>query len=180
MKRMQYDRKTTMPTATAPSPLSNVASFDGSTSSLGNPRASSTGGGGFGFQPDLSSASPDQLKRFTDTLSNLTYSVSAGGYLFNDEAQNANSYYNKFGAGKGGNPIANKQAHDLYGEIGGFPTKAVATPALTRLRESHPGLGAGAAGPSFNERLGDVGDNPFASQAGFGSTWEGPWDIPGY
>lgn len=182
---MQIDRRQaatpSAPTAAAPattsvgstSPLGSVANFGGGTESLGNPRAISTGGSGFGFQPDLSGASPEQLKRFTDTLSHLVYSVPAGGYITQDEAQNANSWYNKFGTNSGGNPGANKAAHDIYGEIGGFPTKAIGTPALTRLQSDNPGLPV-SHGPSFNDRLGALPNNPF------GPTYEGPYAIPGY
>jgi hypothetical protein len=181
MKKMEMDRRNQGATApSAPtSPLTGVANFPGSPNSLGNPRAMSTGGSGFGFQPDLSGASPGQLSNWMNTLSHLVYSVPAGGYISETDAQNANSWYNKFGQGSGGNPASNRAAHDVYAEIGGFPTQAIGTPALAKLQASHPGL-KGASGPSFNERLGSLAGNPFAKDAGFGPTWEGPWDIPGY
>jgi hypothetical protein len=127
--------------------------------------------------PDLSQANPETLGRLN--INNLVYSVSAGGYLTQPEASNANSWYNKFGAGSGGDPSANAQASAFYNYIGSLPTRAVGTPALNQFYSQFGGQPA--SGPSYNSRLSDTFNNasPYMQnqfqQAGFGRTYGGPW-----
>lgn len=109
--------------------------------------------------PDLSRADPATLNRLN--IDDLIYSVSAGGYLTRAEAENANSWYNKFGQGSGGDPLANRQAARLYGYIGSLPTRAMGTPALNQFYNQFGG--STPSGPSFNSIL--------------GSQWQGPWEF---
>lgn len=150
---MQYDPRQPYPSTTpTPTPIT------------GNVTATSVGAGSpFGWTPTLT---PEQQMTLLGGLSKLTYSAPAGGYLFNDEAQNANSYYNKFGAGGGGDPRANAFARSLYGVVGNAPTHPGMTAALQSLYQN-TGLQP-RQGPSFNERLGGMG--PYA----------GPWGFGGY
>jgi hypothetical protein len=125
--------------------------------------ATSVGAGSpFGWQPILT---PEQSAQLMRGLSQLTYSVPAGGYLFNTEAQNANSYYNKFGAGGGGQPEANALARSLYGMVGNAPTQPGMTAALASLYQN-TGLQP-RQGPSLTSRMGAMGP------------YYGPWEFGG-
>jgi hypothetical protein len=150
---------TPVPTTPAPAPVAP-----------GNVKATSiTAGSPFGFSPDLSSWSPQQIGDFMRGLSNLTYSAPAGGYVFSNEAQNANSYYNKFGAGGGGDPRANAAARSLWGPLGNLPTVPNATAALAALYQN-TGLKP-TQGPSLNERL---------ATTGLTGPYYGPNEFKGY
>lgn len=129
--------------------------------------------------PDLSYADPRTLGRLD--ISNLIYSSSAGGYLTRADAENANSYYNKFGAGGGGDPTANQRAASYYGYIGSLPTRPIGTPALNQLYSF--GGTRPAPGPSYNTTLGNLfgSASPFMQSqfraAGFGPTYTGPFEF---
>lgn len=110
--------------------------------------------------PDLSRANPSTLGRLD--ISNLIYSPNAGGYLTRSEAENANSWYTKFGQGSGGDPLANRSAARFYGYIGSLPTRAMGTPALNQYYNQFGG-GSAPGGPSFNSML--------------GSQWQGPYQF---
>jgi hypothetical protein len=148
---------------TAPLPTSSPMS--------GNVTATSISSGSpFGRTPSLT---PEQSKQIMGMLGGLTYSVPAGGYLFSNEAQNANSYYNKFGAGGGGNPAANRLATEAYGIMGNAPTVPGMTAALQSLY-TNSGL-TPRQGPSYNAILANAGQGPY----------QGPWGsfgqrLPGY
>lgn len=157
--------------SSAPSPLSSVADFSGSNSSLGNPRAYSVSAPMFGSRPDIPA---DQLAGISKRLSGLVYSVAAGGYLNASEARDANSWYNKFGNGSGGDPTANRAAQDVFSEIGNYPTVANETPALGRLRATTPGLAAPSQGPSLNSTIAGIPADERRA-AGVGDVWQGPW-----
>jgi hypothetical protein len=132
----------------------------------GNVTASSVSGPALGFTPFLT---PEQQATLTRGLSNLTYSLPAGGYVSRDEANNANSYYSKFGAGGGGDPRANRAAGELFGVVGNAPTVPRITAALGSLYQRtgyQPALG-----PSFNERL---------AGTGFEGPYRGPYEYEGY
>jgi hypothetical protein len=123
----------------------------------GNVTATSVGAGSpLGWQPVLT---PDQTAQLMRGLSQITYSVPAGGYLFNTEAQNANSFYNKFGAGGGGQGEANALARSLYGMVGNAPTVPGMTAALQSLYQN-TGLQP-RQGPSLTSRLGTPYYGPF-------------------
>lgn len=107
--------------------------------------------------PDLSKANPATLGRLN--IGNLIYSANAGGYLTRAEAENANSWYNKFGQGTGGDPGANRAAAAYYGYIGSLPTRPIGTPALNMF---YGAFGGGApSGPSFNSILGNQWQGPY-------------------
>jgi hypothetical protein len=135
----------------------------------GNVTATSISSGSpFGRTPNLT---PEQAQQVAGLLSGLTYSVPAGGYLFNNEAQNANSYYNKFGAGGGGDPAANALATKAYGITGNAPTIPGMTTALASLY-ANSGLKP-TEGPSYNSILGGAGQGAY----------QGPWPVgrlPGF
>lgn len=124
----------------------------------------SAGAGSTGFNypfglptPDLRYADQGTLNRLN--ISNLIYSPTAGGYLTQGEANNANSYYNKFGAGQGGDPQANKMASAYYNYIGSLPTRPIGTPALNQFYAQFGG-GYGS-GPSYNSILGGSYQGPY-------------------
>lgn len=121
----------------------------------------STGSSPFGaLIPDLSKATPDQLKYITDTLSNLTYSVNAGGYLTSGEANDPSSAYVRgyYGQNIGSDPNANRLASNVYDLIGSFPTRPVGTRALNALPGYTP-----SSGPSYNDKLGKPYGGPLTT-----------------
>jgi hypothetical protein len=137
----------------------------------GNVTATSVGSGSpFGRIPSLS---PAQQALVGSLLSGLTYSVPAGGYLTSAEAQNANSYYNKFGAGGGGDPAANALALRAYGIVGNAPTIPGMTAALSNLYSA--GGASPQLGPSYNQILTNAGQGPY--QTPWGSVGQ---RTPGY
>lgn len=107
--------------------------------------------------PDLSSLSPEARAALVNKLESYTWSVPGGGYLTNAEAQNANSYYNKFG---GSDPLANEAVGKIYSFIGSFPTTSGATAALQGLRQS--GGAPTTHYPPLNQILGKPYGGPFA------------------
>jgi hypothetical protein len=129
--------------------------------------------------PDLSQANPETLGRLN--INNLVYSVSVGGYLTQPEASNANSWYNKFGAGSGGDPTANARAAAYYNYLGTLPTRPVGTPALNQFYSQFGGQPA--SGPSLNSTLSNQFNNssPYMQgqlrEAGFGPSYTGPWQF---
>lgn len=146
------------PTTIAPPPApSNVTA-----------RASSTGGGGFGFSPDFSGMSPQQLQQMMEGLSNLTYSVPLGGYIFGSDATPESAYVRGYYGQPmtGGNPAANRAAGELYGEIGNLPTINRGSPALMEYQQGR-GISP-TRGPSMSSRMGALGP------------YQGPWTYPGY
>jgi len=137
-----------------------------------NVTATSTGSGGSPV-PDIRAADPSTLQRLLRGFSGLTYSVPAGGYIPTTEARNANSYWNKFGAGSGGDPTSNRAAAAFYSYLGTLPTTYARTPALQQLE----GAGPIGTGPSFNTKLEQAG--AFYPGSPFGNTgdWQGPWTF---
>lgn len=161
----------------------NQYGYGGYTSGNINPVASSYGVSPLSAPiPNLSSANPSTLGRLD--ISNLIYSAGAGGYLTAAEANNSNSYYNKFGSGGGGDPTANRQAAAYYNYIGGLPTQPLGTPALNQLY----GLTgqSPAQGPSYNSILSNASQGSFGSGYAnlFGNTYQGPFQfgqrLPGF
>jgi hypothetical protein len=154
---------------TSPTPTSPPGGLGGSQlgsffSAVNNVTAggTSTGSSPFGKEiPDLSKATPEQLKYITDTLSNLTYSLPLGGYITAAEANNPNSAFVKGYYGKpmtGGDSGANRLAQSVYDIIGGLPTRPIGTPALNTLPGYTP-----TAGPSYNDKLGRPYGGPFTT-----------------
>lgn len=129
-------------TATTPAPPS--------TSGSGNVTATSTGTTGIGgLAPDMSLADPSIVSAFNNL--GLVYSASAGGYIPGAQASNANSYYNKFGRGGGGDPMSNLAASNYYNYLGSLPTRSYGSMALAKLYQQ---TGQQAPrGPSFNSIL---------------------------
>lgn len=122
--------------------------------STGNPVANSSGSGSpFGFSPV--GGDPNILGK----LSDLVYSVPAGGYITADEAHNANSAQIKYNLQ---DPQANALAKSIYAYIGTLPTQANTTAALASLYQQ--GGAKPALGPSIQDRTG-------------GQPWDGPWGI---
>lgn len=126
-----------------------------------NPVGTATGGTGpFGITPYIP---PDQRGAFQaladSTINKLTWSEPAGGYISNVDAMNANSWYNKFGTGSGGDPNANARAAQFYGALGALPTTANTSPALATLNQ-RAGI-APALGPSLSQLLGTPYQGPF-------------------
>src|SRR5580765_2500452 len=134
---MTYDQRGQDSTVSAP--VSTTRNVTASSGSSGSP---------FGRTPSLT---PEQATQISGLVGNLTYSTTAGGYLFNDESQNANSWYNKFGAGGGGNPAANRRAEQAYAIMGSAPTVPGMTSALQSLYAA--GGGSPRLGPSYNDTL---------------------------
>lgn len=163
---IDYNKLIGGPPAPAPTPTNTMAPINAVGTASG-------GAGPFGFSP-----TGPGLAGLLEQLSNYTYSVPVGGYLSSADALNANSYYNKFGAGGGGNPAANQAVRGIYNQIGALPTTANTSPALAALNQSsgiQPKLG-----PSFNERLAELLAGPageVAKKAGFTSPYEGPFRI---
>lgn len=144
-----------------------------------NSVANSTGGTGFGSVPDFSS-NPKLQADLLKALGDYVYSVPAGGYISAADARNANSYYNKFGAGGGGDPGANRVMEQLYGQVGNLPTRPVESSALAKLYQSGAATRAPATGPSFNQTLSEVMQGPLgeaARDAGFTDRYRGFWDF---
>src|SRR6267154_1201156 len=86
----------------------------------------STGSSPFGtLIPDLSKATPEQLKFITDTLSNIQYSVPLGGYVSRDQANDPNSAFNRGYYNMTVRPPSGPQneARSVYDLIGSFPTR---------------------------------------------------------
>lgn len=143
----------------------------------GNPVANSVSPPAFGSHPQLT---PELMAQFSKLLGENTYSVEAGGYIPSNQAENANSYWNKFGAGSGGDPAANKAMGDFYATLGDQPTVANTSPALAQFNAS---TGASPTlGPSLNSTLGSLisGPNGPTIEKTFGPKYEGPFKIPGY
>jgi hypothetical protein len=157
---MAINKKT--PLTFSPSKLTdptNPSSLDTPPQSeFGNPSASSGGGASpLGRGPYIP---PDQLQAWADRLMGLdaVYSIEGGGYRSAADANNANSYYSKFG---GSDPRANQRVEDFYGDLGALPTAPNTTGALSQFNQQRgitPRLG-----PSINETL--------------GHPWQGPWNI---
>jgi hypothetical protein len=173
---------TTRPVPTAPAPLATPTQFRdvGMPSPLTDPNApftdpgsappvvhqdvsaTSTSGAPFGYHAVLT---PEQQATLIKGLSNLTYSVPQGGYVFNDP-RHPEGYARSL---VGGDPAANRAAAALYGTVGAAPTAPNITGALQNLYArtgQSPTLG-----PSFNERLAGTGlEGPYL----------GPYTTPGY
>lgn len=145
------------PTPTSPPPTSFFSAASPITAG-----GVSRGASPFGtLTPDLSKATPEQLKFIVDSLSNLTYSVPLGGYITRDQANDSNSafnrgYYNKTVLPPSGAQNAAKSVFDL---IGSFPTRPIGTQALNALPGYSP-----RSGPSFNTQLGGSYGGPWATQ----------------
>lgn len=126
--------------------------------------ANSTGASPFGnLIPDLSKATPEQLKYITDTLSHLTYNLGAGGYIDNranykNTTFGPRGYYNRSVALPDQPQL---DASNVFNMIGGLPTKPIGTPALNALPGYNPSPGA-----PLNDRLG----HPYG----------GPWQFPNW
>ncbi len=139
----------------------------------GNPVADSTATGSpFGSSPNIT---PELATQFQKLLGENTYSFPAGGYIRSDA-----NY--KGGAPAGGDPAANKAMGDFYNQLGGLPTVANTSPALTKFNQA---TGASPTlGPSFNDQLAKLLSDPStgepAKRAGFGPKFEGPFNIPNY
>lgn len=93
------------------------------------------------------------------------YSLPAGGYISQFDARNANSFYNKFGSGSGGDPNANAYMARLYRAVGNLPTRPIGTPALNQFYQRFGG--SPALGPSYNQILGGMGRGAY----------QGPWQF---
>lgn len=144
-----------------------------------NASAISTGGTGFGMMPDFSS-NPGLLGDLAQAMQNYTYSWPAQGYISNADARNANSYYNKFGAGGGGDPRANQVMERLYGAVGELPTRPVETGALAKLYNSGAAERGPATGRPYNETLREIMSGPGAEaarDAGFTDQYRGFWQF---
>jgi hypothetical protein len=153
------------------SPVGAVANFSGTVN------ANSGGGPSpFGSAPDIT-GNPALAKQLTDFYANNTYSFAAGGWIPNAQAQNANSYQSKFGAGQGGDAGSNAAAARLFGQVGDLPTRNIGTSALQAFNAGH-GI-TPAARPSINSTLGPAfAANPDAMRdAGFGPRYQGPYQF---
>lgn len=91
--------------------------------------ASSFGTSPFGREvPDFSKADPAKLRELG--ISDLVYSIPAGGYITKSAASNANSYEIKYGKTS---PGADARAAAYYNYINSLPKVAQGTTALNQL-----------------------------------------------
>lgn len=141
------------------SPASPVGGSPNSFFNAVNAGGISTGASPFGaLIPDLSKATPEQLKYITDTLSHLTYDVAAGGYIDNSKNYGntvfgPRGYYNRAVALPDEPQL---DASNVYNLIGGLPTKPIGTPALNALPGYNP-----IPRPSLNDTSGHPYSGPF-------------------
>lgn len=153
---------TAAPTPTT-SPTGGPGSFFSAASNV-TAGGSSIGSSPFGQGiPDISKLTSQQLDYITKTLSGFTYSVPLGGYIPRDQANDANSVYNKGYYNMKVALPSQRPIQDAYNMIGNLPTRPLGTPALN----SFPGYSP-TPGPSYNDRLGAAG--PYG----------GPWSFPGW
>lgn len=144
----------------------------------GNPVGTGVSSPAFGVMPYISpERMPEVARQFLDLTQNYTYSFPAQGYISKADASNANSYYNKFGGGGGGDPRANQAMGNFYSMLGALPTTAVTSGALSKLNQERgttPSLG-----PSLNETLGKLLSSPMVKLLGQhpSSTWQGPYSF---
>ncbi len=169
----QYDS----PVATTPStpgrpgldagPASFFAAAGGGEVGFGGPGNISAGAfskGSSPFSQGVPNLSSEQIAQIKKLLGGSVYSAPLGGYITAAEANDPNSAYVKGYYGQpmtGGDPAANAAARRAYSIVGSAPTRPIGTSALNSLTGYSP-----AAGPSYNETL--------------GQSYFGPFSFPGY